>query len=127
MQIPQAVDKLLVGLLLQGVDPHDLFMQMLGVFEVRKLLHHSLGPLATLDDEVPHHQGIRADGLDVVAVDPQQNIFNLVHHLVNVLAQEKDVLPLNGGDKGLGQHIEQLVLLLVCSMLQFVHGIQFFF
>ena len=98
--------------------------QALGALEVGELLSHELGLLTAADHQPGQLQGLRPDLLHVVAVDPQQHVLDLVGDLVDVLAEEDDVLPLDGGDEGLGQHVEQLVLLVVGGVLDIVHLIQ---
>ena len=66
------------------------------------------------------------DGLDVVAVQPLQNVLDLIGHIVNVAAQVIDVVPLNRGDEGFDQRVEQRMLLFVGAVLNRVHFVQLF-
>ena len=52
-------------------------------------------------------------------------VLDLVHHLVQALAQQDDVLPLNGGDERAGQHVGKLVLFAVGGVLHLVQTVQF--
>ena len=85
--------------------------------EIGELVDELAHFLAAVNQHGAHLNGVGADGLHVVAVQPQHHVLNLVGNLVDALAEQDDVLPLDGGDEGPGQHVGELVLFLVGGML----------
>ena len=115
----------MVGLLLQRVDVHDVFVQQLGVLKVGKLPYHIFRFLTGTNHNLGQLEGIRTDALDIVAVEPEKNVLDLVRDLVDVLAEKNDVLSFDWGNKGFGQHMEQLVLFAVGSVFHCMDLFQF--
>ena len=60
----------------------------------------------------------------IVDIDADQHVLDLVRDLVDALAEQYDVLPLNGRDKRLHQHPHHLVLFLVRVVLDLVQLVQ---
>src|SRR5699024_12012387 len=60
------------------------------------------------------------DSVDVVDVHPHADFLDLVGQGVDVGAQGRDVLPLDGGDKGLGQLVGHAVAAFVGGVLDVV-------
>ena len=120
VQLAHIGDEEAVAFLLQGVDVDDVLLQLFGVAEVGELLQHLAHFLAAADHHVQHIDGVGPDGLDVVDVHPHADLLNLVGEGVDVGAQGRDVLPLDGGDEGAGQFVGHAVAALVGRVLDLV-------
>ena len=119
-------DEQFVSFFLQGVDVDDMVVKMLGPLEIGKLSQQGAQLLTAADDHGHQSQCIRQNTLDIIAIQAQEHIFDLIGHLVNILTEEDNVLPLDGGNECLGENVEHFMLLFIRSVLHRVHFVQLF-
>ena len=124
MEIIHALDIQFIRFLLIGIDADDMFLDVLGTLVIREALHQLQYLVTALGDHVYQLQRIRADSLNVVAVYADQNVLNLIRHLINILAYLQDILPVNRCSKGLDKRVEHLMFFAVGGMLYPVHLIK---
>ena len=99
------VDEQLIGLLLEGVDADDVVVEGLGALEVGEVVHQRPHLFAAADQHIDKPGDIRPDGGDAVVVELDDNVFDLVDHIVEVVADLEDIFPLDGGDEGFDEDV----------------------
>ena len=121
MQVAHGVDVELVGLGLDGVDLDDQLAQRFGLAVVGKLDHQVFHGAAGVSHLVGDDDGVGMDALNVGEVDALHDALNTVEHGVERAAHQIQILALERGDKGGEQGVFELVVLLVCRMLNRMH------
>ena len=124
MQVAHGVDVELVGLGLDGVDLDDQLAQCFGLAVVGKLDHQVFHGAAGVSHLVGDDDGVGMDALNVGEVDALHDALNTVEHGVERAAHQIQILALERGDKGGEQGVFELVVLLVCRMLNRMHLIE---
>ena len=124
MQVAHGVDVELVGLGLDGVDLDDQFAQRFGLAVVGQLDHQVLHGAAGIGYLVSDDDGIGVDALDVGEVDALHDAFDAVEYGVERATHQVQILALKRGDKGGEQGVFELMVLLVCRMLNRMHLIE---
>ena len=90
------VDKHLVGFLFQRIDPDHDFLQRFGMTEIGQLPEKITGFVAAADYNIQSLQRLRADRLNVIDVNPDQDFLNLIGDLIDILTEQQDIFPSMG-------------------------------
>ena len=105
----------------QGVHLNDL-----ALLEVAEFLDGFQQGVAAFRDEGRELLGLRANGLHVEHIHPAHNVVDGVHHVVQILGELDDVLPLDGGDELMGEHLGHIVAESIRGVFDMVHDFQLF-
>lgn len=95
-------------------------------FEVAELLDGFQQGVAALGDEGGKLLGFRTDGLHIEHIYAAHHVVNGVDHVVQILGQLDDVLPLDGGDEFVRKHLGHIVAETIRGVFNVVHHFQLF-
>ena len=113
-----------VHLLGYGIDVDDVFVQLFRMFEICKFHHHVAHGLTAARHHFCKRKGFRPDDLNIVVVNADEDILYFIGELVNALAEQHDVLALNGRDEGLYQGVQQSMLFFIRRVLYGMYLLQ---
>ena len=83
------------------VDADDVVVEGLGALEVGEVVHQRPHLFAAADQHIDKPGDVRPDGGDAVVVELDDDVFDLIGHIVEVVADLEDIFPLDGGDERL--------------------------